>query len=139
VAAAAANVKPPGGTFDDGLGHTVTYFGIQRPAAANAPAPTSPGTEWVAVDAQVCYGPEAADEDQPWAWSLLGADGEVYGDTSSDAYPEFPSPAFPTGRFTPAKGQCVRGWIVYEVPMGVPIVNVTYMATEADLPVIWTA
>lgn len=73
TSSAAAALHGPGETVDDGLGQTVTYYSMQRPAAPNAPKPESAGTEWVAADVKVCYGPGAASYDANSSWVLVDA------------------------------------------------------------------
>jgi hypothetical protein len=138
AAAAAAALQQPGATVNDGRGHTVTYYSIQQPAAPNAPEPQSPGTEWVAIDVQVCYGPGAQTWDNSQSWVLVDANNGNY-DPSSTGYSQFPSPEFPWGDIAVIDGQCIRGWIVYDVVIGADIVNVAYMPYGATRPVTWAA
>ncbi len=138
ASSAAAALHAPGETVTDAIGHTVTYYSMQRPAATSAPDPQDPATEWVAIDVQVCYGPGAKDFDNTHSWVLVDAGNGNY-DPSSVGYSQFPSPKFPSGDLTVVDGQCIRGWIVYPVVIGTPVVNVAYLPYGADRPVVWTA
>jgi hypothetical protein len=125
-----------GETVADGKGHTVTYYSTQRPAAPKAPDPQEASNEWVAVDVQACYGPGAQNFDNNSSWVLVDANNGNY-EPSSIGYDQFPPPKFPFGDMTVTNGQCVRGWIVYAVPVGTPLVNVAYMPYGATAPVMW--
>jgi hypothetical protein len=133
----AARLHVVGETVEDGNGHTVTYYSTQRPAARNAPDPQDPNNEWVAIDVQACYGPGAESFDNNTSWILVDGNNGNY-QPSSIGYDQFPTPKFPFGDMTVTNGQCVRGWIVYAVPIGTPLANVAYMPYGARSPVMWT-
>ncbi len=88
---------------------SVTYFGQQRPAAPNAPAPQQAGTEWTAIDVQVCLDasqPQGGDLSNS-AWTVTDT-GNGQTDPSSLTYNQFPAPEYPVqGYIDP--GSCVRG------------------------------
>ena len=134
----AARLHTAGETVDDGNGHKATYYSTQRPAARNAPDPQEPGNEWVAVDVKTCYGAGVETFDNNSSWVLVDKNDGNY-EPSSIGYDQFPSPKFPFGDMTVTNGQCVRGWIVYSVPVGTPLVNVAYMPYGATSPVMWAA
>jgi hypothetical protein len=132
----AAALHAPKETVDDTRGHKVTYYAMQRPASGNAPPPESAGTEWVAIDVQVCYGAGATPYDSNSSWVLVDSKNGNY-QPSSTGYSQFPSPQFPFGDVPVVQGRCVRGWIVYPVTSGAKLVNVAYMPSDATTPVMW--
>lgn len=139
ASAAAAAAKAAGTTVATSAGSQVTYYSMQRPAAKSAPKPESAGTEWVAADVGVCTGvvPSGAYVSSE-AWTLIDANGGVY-EPSSTGYSQFPSPEYPFQRGV-TSNQCVRGWIVYPVPVGVQIVKVVYQPDTTAAPLAnWTA
>jgi hypothetical protein len=91
-------------------------FGYTQPAAPSA-APAHPGNVWAAADVQACaqpgtvfqltvsYGP----------WSLRYADGTVVNPSGADD-PRFPQPRYPATPTSLHPGECLRGWVVFQVP-----------------------
>jgi hypothetical protein len=136
--AAAAAPKAPGTTVSTATHQSVTYYSMQRPTAASAPAPQEPGTEWVAIDVQTCYEAGAQDFDNSHSWVLVDANNGNYA-PSSTGYSQFPAPKFPWGDISVVPGQCIRGWIVFPVVIGAPVINVAFMPYGARTPVLWTA
>jgi hypothetical protein len=136
----AAALPGPGTEVPTEFG-SVTYFGQQRPAASNAPAPQQAGTEWVAIDVQLCV-----DADFPAgggnifnsAWTVTDSgDGQIQ--PSGETYTQFPTPAYPVADHIDA-GSCVRGWIVYPVVVGSDLHTVRYLPSIATAPLAtWTA
>ena len=119
---------------------SVTYFGQQRPAAPDAPAPQQAGTEWAAIDVQVCLDagqPQGGDLSND-AWTVTDT-GNGQTDPSSLTYNQFPAPEYPVqGYIDP--GTCVRGWIVYPIVVGRDLTTVRYFPTSAPAPLAsWTA
>lgn len=135
---AAAAAPKQAGVTQTGAGRTVTYYSIQRPAATRAPKPESPGTEWVAIDVQACYGPGSYNFDNAFSWTLVDSTNGQY-EPSHTGYSQFPSPEFPSGDTTVTDGQCIRGWIVFPVVTDHPIVRVAYTPYGADKPLLWNA
>jgi hypothetical protein len=144
VTAKAATTSPAGTAADAVLilGKTwsgdhsrVTVYGYKRGAAPDAPAPDVANREWQAIDVKVCVDQaKAIVSDEPW--SLIGADAGLY-TPSSIGYGQFPQPAYPFGEQAVTRGQCVRGWIVFDVTRSVKIKQIEYSVTdERDDPVI---
>lgn len=120
---------------------SVTYFGQRRPAAPGAPAPQQPGTEWVAIDVQLCVDadfPAGGGNIFDSAWTVVDSgNGEIQ--PSDAAYPQFPTPAYPVTARIEA-GSCVRGWIVYPVVVGRDLRTVRYLPSIATTALaVWTA
>lgn len=120
---------------------SVTYFGQRRPAAPGAPAPQQPGTEWVAIDVQLCVDadfPAGSGNIFDSAWTVIDSgNGEIQ--PTDATYPQFPTPAYPVTARIEA-GSCVRGWIVYPVVVGRDLRTVRYLPSIATAPLAtWTA
>jgi hypothetical protein len=118
---------------------SVSYFGQRRPAAPSAPAPQQAGTEWAAIDVQVCINPSTpGDSISSTAWTVTDAS-NGQNQPASDIYSQFPAPEYPfNGYIDP--GSCVRGWIVYAIVKGQPLTRVRYFPGNATAPVAtWAA
>jgi len=116
---------------------TVTYFGQQRPAAPDAPAPQASGTEWVAIDVQLCLNPGVGGGTvRSSSWVVRDA-GNGLTDPSSLTYDQFPAPQYPTE--VPLDAGCVRGWVTYPIVAGKALTSVQYVSESQPDPVTWTA
>jgi hypothetical protein len=113
----------------------VTVYAYRKGAAPDAPAPDVANREWQAIDVKVCVDlAKASVSNGPW--TLIGADAGLY-TPSGIGYGGFPQPAYPFGEQVVTRGQCVRGWIVFDVTRSVTIKQVEYsVADENDNPVI---
>lgn len=123
-----------GETFNNPNGSMVTAFDVVRPAAPDAPAPSSPNTEWAAADVQVCIGttvPPGATVSGQY-WKLRDANNGQY-DRSSLGYNQFPQPQYPIEQPV-SGGECFRGWIVFPVVIGVALTAVVYAAPSIQPP-----
>ncbi len=92
----------------------VTAFAFKQPVAQNAPRPEQAGYEWAAIDVRVCPLIDRVYVNRlPWA--LVYAD-STNARPSSIGYQQFPKPEYPWGDQVVPNGQCVRGWITFDVP-----------------------
>lgn len=65
-------------------------------------------------------------------WVLLGPDSEEYPASTTKGNAE-PSPVYPNGDGRLYKpGQCAKGWIVFDVPVGSALSGVRYMNDNGD-------
>ena len=112
-----------------------------RTKSAGSLPPASPSASQQANPAgsrrSSSYGPGAESFDKNASPSLVDGNNGNY-QPSSIGYDQFPTPKLPFGDMTVTNGQWVRGWIVYAVPIGTPLVNVAYMPYGARSPVMWT-
>lgn len=113
-----------------------TVFGYTQPAATGA-APSQAGHVWAAVDAQACRQPgsvfQVTVSEGPW--SLHFPDGTSTPPTQADD-PQFPQPRYPATPTPLQEGQCLRGWIMFDVPeVGRPL-SVRY-APQGGSPIDW--
>jgi hypothetical protein len=111
-------------------------FGYVQPAARDA-APAQAGHVWAAIDVQACAEPgtvfKVTVSDGPW--SLRFADGTVVGPTLADD-PHFPQPRYPATPTSLEAGECLRGWMVFEVPTdGRP--DLVRYAPQGGSPIDW--
>jgi hypothetical protein len=74
----------------------------------------------------------------PHPWSIATADGSTFA-TASVSWANDPIPQYPDGQIVVA-GQCVKGWLLFEVPAGTMITSVRYgveLATGGVLTGVW--
>lgn len=71
-------------------------------------------------------------------WALIDAEGGRYPDNGT-VYGYTPTPVFPNGEqdgtFQP--GDCVKGWIFFDVPKGTKITEVRYQYEGLPEPAVW--
>lgn len=106
-------------------GSLVTVFDYRSPTGNEATGQVVAG-----IDVQVCVGqlPEGTSQ-VTWApWSLVGEDNARYSTPApaggGDMGPQFPQVA------RVASGDCVRGWITFEVPPDAKVSTVRYILGE---------
>lgn len=108
-----------------------TLFGIDRTVVAAAGS-TAPRT---GVDIEVCAD-AAISGISSATWTVIGTDGTEYKPTPGDDAPIIP--VYPT-RLTALKvDQCLRGWIVVDVPAQAQIGSVRY-TPENGAVLLWNA
>ncbi len=113
-----------------------TVFGYTQPAADGA-APSQAGHVWAAVDAQACREPGSVFQVtvSSGPWSLRFPDGTSAAPSQADD-PHFPQPRYPDTPTALQPGQCLRGWIMFDVPqVGRPLA-VRY-APQGGSPIDW--
>jgi hypothetical protein len=119
----AVTTNPPasghrlGDTVASGSGFVVaTGFAYNQPAAPGASPPPA-GNAWAAADVQACApkGTIFPVSISDAAWSLRATDGFAVSPWRGDD-PAFPQPRYPQTPTSLQAGQCVRGWVVFEVP-----------------------
>lgn len=115
-------------------GGPVTVFAYQADVAQDAPEPES-GGRWDAADVQVCNGEGEAFVNQ-LPWSLIGASNEFF-DASGTGYSQFPTPGYPFGDTNIGVGECIRGWIVFDVTSDALITGVRYSPQSLPSPLRW--
>ena len=113
-----------------------TVFSYTQPAAGGA-APSQAGHVWAAVDAQACREPgsvfQVTVSNAPW--SLRFSDGTATVPSLADD-PHFPQPRYPDTPTALQPGQCLRGWIVFDVPAAGRPLAVRY-APQGGSPIDW--
>jgi hypothetical protein len=118
----------------------VTVHAYQQPTAKDSPPPDQAGTEWGGLDVEVCVdalspeGKPISVSQDPWAL-FLANNGLL--ESSSSRYGSFPVPAYPMGGKEVPVGRCVRGWIVFVVPIGQRPVRAEYAPSGIN-PVSWS-
>lgn len=134
-----AVTKPPeplalGESFTALKGATATAFQVLRPVAIEAAPPSTPNSEWVGVDVEVCLSPSAATGTivTGEVWNVRDANNGQYNRAGRQSG-QFPQPPFPVEQPAEA-GQCFRGWIVFAVLIGVPLTEVVYGPDTLDPP-----
>jgi hypothetical protein len=122
---------PSGHQFGESASSTTgfvgaTVFGYSEQVAPSA-APPSAGHMWAAADVQACALPgsvfQVTVSDAPW--SLRFADGTVVNVSQADD-PQFPQPRYPSTPTALQSGECLRGWLIFQVPTGNPPTVVRY-------------
>ena len=74
----------------------------------------------------------------PHPWSIVTADGSTFA-TASVSWANDPIPQYPDGQIVTA-GQCVKGWLLFEIPAGTVITSVRYgtvLASGGVLTGVW--
>lgn len=108
-----------------------TLFGVRRdvtPAAGS----TTPRT---AIDIEVCADAPISGISSS-TWTVISTDGTEYRPTPGDDAPIIP--VYPT-RLTALKiDQCLRGWVVVDVPADAQVATVRY-TPENGAVLLWTA
>jgi hypothetical protein len=128
---------PFGESVAAGTGFVVaTAFGYTQPGAPGA-APPQAGNVWAAADVQACAQPgtvfKVTVSDAPW--SLRFPDGTAVSPTTADD-PHFPQPRYPGTPSALQPGECLRGWVVFEVPAdGRP--QVLRYGPQGGTPIDW--
>lgn len=102
---------------------TATVYAYTPDAATGAPPPQDPSRKWEAIDVKVCSAVGGSVSNQPW--SLVGSEAGSY-NPSSTGYNQFPEPQYPFGDRAVNKGECVRGWIVFDVLRTAVITKIRY-------------
>lgn len=85
----------------------------------------------VGAMAQGCNQSAAAIEFSNGPWSAAAADGSSF-TVMGTFYGNDPVPQYPIQRGV-APGQCVKGWLLFEVPTGITITTVRYVAASSTL------
>jgi hypothetical protein len=113
-----------------------TGFGYNQPAASGA-SPPPDGNAWAAADVQACspQGTIFPVSVSDAAWSLRLADGRSVGAWHGDD-PAFPQPRYPQTPTSLQAGQCLRGWVVFEVPANAQQPVLRYSPQGAE-PIDW--
>lgn len=107
-----------------------TLFGVKRdvtPAAGS----TTPRT---AIDIEVCADAPISGISSS-TWTIIGADGSEYRPIPGDDAPIIP--VYPTKLTALKVNQCLRGWVVIDVPPDVQISTVRY-TPENGAVLLWT-
>jgi hypothetical protein len=132
---------PSGHRFGESVSSTTgfvgaTVFNYVEPVAPSA-APPSAGHDWAAVDVQACALPgsvfQVTVSQAPW--SLRFSDGTAAVPSNVDGA-QFPQPRYPSTPSTLQSGECLRGWLVFEVPTGRPPIVVRY-SPQGGPPIDW--
>jgi hypothetical protein len=138
-----ASTSPPpaghrfGETVAAGSGFVLAAaFNFTQPAAPSA-APAQPGHAWAAADVQACAQPgtvfQVTVSDGPW--SLRYSDGTAVQPSHADDA-QFPQPRYPGTPTSLHPGECLRGWVMFEVPAkGEP--QVLRYAPQGAPPIDW--
>jgi hypothetical protein len=120
-----------------GTGFVVaTAFGYNPPAATGG-SPLPGGGSWASADVQACaqQGTVFPVSVSDGTWSLRLADGTAAGAWHGDD-PAFPQPRYAETPTSLQAGQCLRGWVVFQVPAnGLPQL-VRYSPQGAE-PIDW--
>jgi hypothetical protein len=116
-----------------------TVYSYEQPVAAGAPAPNPGDYTWAAADVQACAAASNIfnASANTLNWQVVYAD-QTEVDATRVTYPQFPRPLFPMGQRRLKPGECVRGWIVFGVPVGAKPVVVRFAPFGAP-PVDWVA
>lgn len=64
------------------------------------------------------------------AWSLKGEDDGIY-TSAGEYYDDAPKPLYPEGEPV-AKGECVRGWILFDASKDVKMTEIRYRPDSND-------
>lgn len=120
------------------VGAYVTVLGWRQSTGASS---SQAGLQVGAVDARFCggqFGSAAPDgitvDSRPW--HVLYADGSTYDQNGSSGGDDL-KPEYPVNSLVLASGQCVRGWISVEVPIGKRPQAVEYAPDSNKKPVLW--
>lgn len=121
----------------DGTG-TAAVLAFRQPLPARFP-PDRKGYEYAGIEVKRCFTTITAENgvEVGWEpWTLVYKNGNIISPPSSWSADHFSVALYPRDR--PVKeGQCVRGWIPYEVRKGSKPTTVTYLVDDAD-PHEWT-
>ncbi|MFI6595001.1 hypothetical protein ACIBHX_02065 [Nonomuraea sp. NPDC050536] len=122
---------------------TMTVLKFRQPFPSRFP-PDRAGYEFAGIEIRQCFKTISAKEgiSVGWEpWSLTYKNGTIVDPPSSWSADHFSVPLYPRDRPVRA-GQCVRGWIPYEVPKGKKPSTVAYTLpasdTQAAMQVEWT-
>ena len=116
---------------------SVTYFGQRTGAAPDAPPPAAAGTEWLAIDVQLCLNSSSAGGTvRSSSWVVRDA-GNGLTDPCGVTYDQFPAPQYPVE--APLDSGCVRGWVTYPIVTGKPLTQIQYTSESQPDPITWTA
>lgn len=132
-----ANGHQLGESVDAGTGFVrATVFAYTQPAASGA-SPAAAGNAWATADVRACAqdGTIFAVSVSDATWSLRLADGTAVSPWHGDD-PAFPQPRYPQTPTSLQAGQCVRGWVVFEVPANGPPPLLRYSPQGAE-PIDW--
>jgi len=121
-----------GQTVETASGNPVTVYTYEQPV----PPPDefqvpSPSGEFAAIDVEECYEVETSGPTSPYGsfdFELIMAD-----NTRRQPVPDVKMPPLSFGDL--ALGDCVRGWVSFEVAQGERAVEVTF--TFTDVPIKW--
>lgn len=103
-----------------------------------------PQKRWSSVLVRACATVDKDAKGEPitfsWApWTINDRQDGVYQITGLTGGVTYPVPTYPQD--TPQrvnKGQCIKGWITFNVAPGVKLASVTYTSDRAPRPVTWT-
>lgn len=106
-------------------GSRITVRQVQVPAQPNRAVKEEaiPGDRLAGVEAQVCAGKTELQNIGDKRFSVQVATGQGIAPWPAPDYTN--DPRFPAG-VTLRPGECVEGWITYEIPQNSPIISVTY-------------
>jgi hypothetical protein len=130
--APASTTHPVGETVDRSEGWRTTLHGVNLDPAPDGPQPQSPGNKWVSLDVENCAGPsetEAYINSSPWR--IVAADNRQY-QASGTGYGTFPTPDYAFGDTPISAGECIRGWITFDVARDATLVSVKYQTTTGE-------
>jgi hypothetical protein len=114
-----------------------TVLEYRQPVAPDVPTTGPSGNAWGAADVQVCVSSTAIFDVtvSPTPWEAISPDAPP-APPSLVTDGRFPQPAYPTDHRRVPPGDCVRGWIVFMVPVGSKPTSITY-APPGATPVSW--
>lgn len=116
----------------------ITVLRLRQPLHSTIRAKA--GREYVGAEVRTCVTRNASateDVTVSWGpWSLTMPDETIAPALSSWSPDEFGVPLYPSGRVV-RPGQCVRGWVPFEVPKGSRPRTVTYQPGAGDV-LEWT-
>lgn len=129
--------QPIGTTQAAGTAAHVTVHSIDRNVA---PAPGDDASQTrTAIDAEVCLdgadAPQAQISSTPWY--LTDASNGRYSPAST-TWQSDPQPQYPIGAVA-NPGECVRGWLMMNVPASTDIQAIRYELTTGPTVLIWSA
>lgn len=111
-------------------GSTLTVSRVQQATSAASKLPAN--RQWWSAMVEACV---RADEPLTFSWqpwSVSGADGGTY-PASGSTWGDFPKPAYPFAGERPYnKGQCVKGWIMFEAETGTAPASIEYGNSEGE-------
>lgn len=93
----------------------VTVLSYKQPVATSAPRPDERGYEYGALTVKVCNDDDHTQTVNTSPFRLVYSD-DTEIESTNTGYNQFPKPEFPWGDHSLAKGRCVKGAIVFEVP-----------------------
>lgn len=114
---------------------TATVLKYQDKGIKGVPEMLSPGQKWAALEVKVCNTGTDVFGISPLVWSLAYADGariEAAGINAGD----LPQPLYPMDAKVKA-GDCVRGYIAFQVPEAGRPERVLYSPDSLDEPAEW--